>query len=139
MTTPVTATCRVPSPERGATETIRRETILGALIRAQCALPAREIGRRIGEDSSSVVRTLRTLCDLGLVRLDRDGRYISTAPIEGNAPASRQRPSNARTTISAATAEEAERLLDLILSAEERYRHARNPEIGRGRQPDVGL
>lgn len=99
----------------------------------------REISRRIGEDSSSVVRTLRTLCDLGLVRLDRDGRYISMAPIEGNALASRQRSSGVRTTISAATAEEAERLLNLILATEERYRHARNPEIGRGRQPDAGL
>ena len=138
MTARVTAARREASLERGATETTRRETILDVLIRAQSALPTREISRRTSEDSATVAKTLRSLCDLGLVRLDRDGRYISTVPLGGNALASRERPTGARTTNSAASAEEAERLLDLILSAEKRYRHARNPETGRGAPNPAG-
>ncbi|MEL6219295.1 MAG: hypothetical protein AAFR79_12655 [Pseudomonadota bacterium] len=110
----------------------RREKILEALKRAGHALPTGEIARRIRDDKTEVATELRALCDLGSVRLDRDGRYTSTAAVEGNALAVHERASGARTTVSARSTEDAQRQLDAILSAEARYRDARNP------QPDAG-
>lgn len=103
----------------------RREKILEALTRAGHALPTGEIARLIRDDKILVASELQTLCGLGLARRDRDGRYLSTSRVQTNALASCVRPSGARTTISAATADEAERQLGAILSAEARYRDAR--------------
>lgn len=103
----------------------RRDKILETLTRAGHALPTGEIARRIRDDKTVVATELRTLCDLGSVRLDRDGRYTSTAPVKSNALAVHERPSGTRTTVSAQSAEDAQRQLSAIISAETRFRHAR--------------